>query len=464
MSSKRIVTIEVHNLKAIDHQALNLHGCSCIVTAGNRKGKSTLLRGLIDRIQGVKPEMVVKKDESKGFSELTLSTGERIRWDFSQDGKEKLTFTTTEGIRTSLTREIANRYFPSSFDIDRFLQSSPKDRVEQLQSLLGIDLSDIRSRYKAAYDDRTYRNQLSKELKAKVIPISEDDELLLHADPKPIKPLQEDLAKAGELNASYDKSRQFVESAKKRIVEYGDQFKQLEADKEEISEQLASDLSDVDMEIERLKEKKKMLRDRADRAKEEKDGEKVKVKSDMEALSAKLKAGEEWLLKPENKPIPVENILQDIDDANLFNRRIEEVKKAKETHLDYEKAYADWQQADEQVKAIEREKVEMLQQAHLPEGISIDGDNITVDGLPLDRLQQSTSELYIVALKLAALKLGEVGALHFDAATLDRPNLERVMKWAEESGLQLLIERPDFDGGEIEYQLLSHPSEEPVTA
>ena len=70
MSSKRIVTIEVHNLKAIDHQAINLHGCSCIVTAGNRKGKSTLLRGLIDRIQGVKPEMVVKKDESNGFAEL----------------------------------------------------------------------------------------------------------------------------------------------------------------------------------------------------------------------------------------------------------------------------------------------------------------------------------------------------------------------------------------------------------
>jgi hypothetical protein len=37
---------------------------------------------------------------------------------------------------------------------------------------------------------------------------------------------------------------------------------------------------------------------------------------------------------------------------------------------------------------------------------------------------------------------------------LDKNSLLEIEKWAVENDLQLLIERPDFDGGEIEYQIL----------
>lgn len=60
---------------------------------------------------------------------------------------------------------------------------------------------------------------------------------------------------------------------------------------------------------------------------------------------------------------------------------------------------------------------------------------------------------------MGALKLGEVGALHFDASTLDRVTLYEIEKWAQEfpgveGGLQLLIERPAFEGGDISYELI----------
>ena len=453
--SKRIETIEVMNFKALDHEAINLHGCSCIVTAGNRKGKTTLLRGLIDRIQGVKPEMVVKRDESNGFAEITLDTGERIRWEFSAEGKERLIFVTREGIKTSLTREIANRFFPASFDIDKFLQSSPSERVKQLQKLLGIDLTEINSRYKFAYDDRTIKNKLMAEAKAKVTPLSDDDALLLHATPASTKELQDELAQVGTHNAEYQKVENFISTAKNRIVEMGEEFKAKDGEIKGIFDRLSSDLAEIDAEIERLNKRRQQLSVDANAAKLQKEGEKDKIKADEKALSDRLAKAEEWITVDANKPKSVDEVKARIDEMEEKNRRITEVQAAHRTQLAYDQAYTEWMEVDMVVKNIEKERVDMLQSANMPEGIVIDGDNIVVDGLPLDRLQQSTSELYIVALKLAALKLGEVGSLHFDAATLDRPSLEKVQQWAEANGLQLLIERPDFEGGEIEYQLIN---------
>lgn len=37
---------------------------------------------------------------------------------------------------------------------------------------------------------------------------------------------------------------------------------------------------------------------------------------------------------------------------------------------------------------------------------------------------------------------------------LDKNSLQEIETWANQNDLQLLIERPDFEGGEIEYHIL----------
>ena len=51
------------------------------------------------------------------------------------------------------------------------------------------------------------------------------------------------------------------------------------------------------------------------------------------------------------------------------------------------------------------------------------------------------------------MNVGEVRTLFFDASYLDKNSLAEIQQWANSEDLQLLIERPDFDGGEITYQL-----------
>jgi hypothetical protein len=64
--------------------------------------------------------------------------------------------------------------------------------------------------------------------------------------------------------------------------------------------------------------------------------------------------------------------------------------------------------------------------------------------------------LYIAGLKLASMNLGELKTVHFEASALDKKSLEEVERFANQIGLQLLIERPDYNGGEISYQLITN--------
>ena len=44
--------------------------------------------------------------------------------------------------------------------------------------------------------------------------------------------------------------------------------------------------------------------------------------------------------------------------------------------------------------------------------------------------------------------------MHFDASYLDKNSLSDIQLWADQNDLQLLIERPDFEAGEIKYEVI----------
>ena len=157
----KIKSITVKNIKAITEQNINLDGCSAIITAGNNKGKTTLLNVLTDRLRSEKPKVILREGEENGLAEMELTTGEKFLWEVSET-KDKLTFFTKDGIKTPLVREISKRYFQEKFDIDKFLSESPKNQALLLQKFLGLELTELDREYKEAYDYRTYKNRLRR--------------------------------------------------------------------------------------------------------------------------------------------------------------------------------------------------------------------------------------------------------------------------------------------------------------
>lgn len=404
----KVKKITVSNLKAVSALSVDFNGCTAIITGGNNKGKSSFLRSLPERLRGNKPDLVLKQGEKEGSAEWELTSGEKFIWTF--DGKkEKLTFVSERNIPQSVTKEISKMYFPSVFDVDAFLNSMPAKQKKTLQELTGIDFSEIDAQYKSAYDERTYANKKLSEAKAR----------LVFYDPKAAT----EITPTDELEAELHG----IDAHNLRFENVEMQCKQREEKKADNLKELAR----LEDEIKTIKEANKAL-----------DGEIIK--------------GNIWMEDEKNaKKTNAEELKEKIAAIKEANVSIEENLKAKELQEAHDKAAEEAKQADEEVKRIEAEKLEVIKNASMPDGFGFSEDGITYNGLEFNKDQLSSSAIYIAALKLAALGLGEVKTLHFDASFLDKNSLKEIEKWANDNDLQLLIERPDFDGGEIEYQLVA---------
>lgn len=404
----KVKKITVSNLKAVSALSVDFNGCTAIITGGNNKGKSSFLRSLPERLRGNKPDLILKQGEKEGSAEWELTSGEKFIWTF--DGKkEKLTFVSERNIPQSVTKEISKMYFPSVFDVDAFLNSMPAKQKKTLQELTGIDFTEIDKVYKSAYDERTYANKKLADAKAR----------LVFYDPK----APTEITPTDDLEAELHG----IDAHNLRFENVEIQCKQ-KADKREENLKAISRLED---EIKALKENNKAL-----------DGEIIK--------------GNIWMEDEKNaKKTNAEELKEKIAAIKQANASIEENLKAKELQEAHDKAAEEAKHADEEVKRIEAEKLEVIKNASMPDGFGFSDDGITYNGLEFNKDQLSSSAIYIAALKLAALGLGEVKTLHFDASFLDKNSLKDIEKWANENDLQLLIERPDFEGGEIEYQLVA---------
>jgi hypothetical protein len=446
----KIQKIKVVNLKAISEQEINLNGCSVVVTGANRKGKSTLLSGLPDRIRGEKPEIILKEGTTDGMAEMELTTGEKFIWTFSEKS-EKIIFVTKEGIKTPCTREISNRFFSELFNIDTFLREQPKQQTKTLQKLLGIDTANIDLRYKSAYDDRTYLNKKRDEAKTLLQSFTVIPE---KKEPVNIDGLikEKDIVRQ-KLNNQYLQNKAHNDKLR------ADYYAKVEQDKIEV----ANFNTEQNLRAISIAEKNDVLKQMESLSVTHFNGliNLDKAKQIIEALP-KPRPIKQNAIIPEPvfiQEMPDDSELKTIDEkinnASITNASIGDYEKYISTKDAYEKAEKDAADADVKVKAIEKEKKDMIKAAKLPEGFEITDDGILIEGLPLSDNQISTSQKYIAALKLAFISIGQVRSMHFDASTLDKFNLAEIEAWAAANDLQLLIEKPDFDGGEIQYQFVS---------
>ncbi len=419
----KVKKIKVTNLRAVGKADIDLNGCSVLVMGKNNSGKTTILTALPDRLRGEKPDTIVKENEGEGSTEWELTDGTKLIW--SIDGKskrERLIIVTYDEKgkeeKGTITKELMNKYFPETFDVDAFLLATPGKQRKELQNLAGLDFSKIDDQYKVAYEDRTYANKKRDEAKVLLKPVNPN----LGTEVKDASEIEKQINGIDTHNERYKLAQGKVQNHKSNL-----QGKQ--ADLDEIEEQIA-----------RLIKKKETLT------------------AECEAIQADIKTGETWLLEPANTPkTEAENFelnkqLQAVIDEN---KAIVDNNKAIELRTNYETLVEDANKADVKVNDLLKQKDKMIQGAKMPEGFGFTDDGITYNGLPFEKLTQSSSARYIAGLKLAAMKTGEVKTLHFDASFLDKESLAEVEKWANANGLQLLIERPDFEAGEIRYELIS---------
>jgi len=176
----------------------------------------------------------------------------------------------------------------------------------------------------------------------------------------------------------------------------------------------------------------------------------------------------ESLPKPSVKKEYPEPIDLDMIDVTLIEAQLQTANETNQQFAVYQvrlDEYNEWvsngkiqrelyEKLDKEVKDLQAQKVKMISEAKIPEEFNIEDGEVKYKGFALSNSQISSSSKYIAALKLGSMVIGQLRSMHFDASFLDNNSLKEVQDWANNEGLQLLIERPDFDGGEIEYQII----------
>jgi len=492
----KIVKIKFENFKAISELEADFKGCTAIVTGGNNKGKSSFLKGMPERIRYIRPEVMVKAGSTAGRGQMTLDTGERFEWNFNNEGKDTIQLFTSEGAKRSLTKELGATYFPTNFDIDKFMNSTPKEQAKQLQKIVGIDFSDIEKRYADAYTYRTDKNRDAEKFQVKLTQMMEVPKVdfvdITNLQAKKEAERQrlntlflKNKATNAAARTKWNEDKQSITDAENKRVK--DLYDTNKAANDKSRKEWAEQCDAIRKQVQEFNDAQAALTlkynkcyDAASILTNEGCPENeigaflVTISSQMkpQILSAADKFPAEptyaqekfdpiydYPAEPTDIPEgPNDEELVKIDNAIATAIETNTRAQAYKDYVDYkasvEAAKIDAEQADAAVKVIEDERNALIASANFPNGIAITAEGLTVDGLPLDRNQLSSSRITIAALQIAAINLGEVKALFFDASYLDKNSLKEVNDWAAENNLQLLIERPDFDGGDITYTLI----------
>lgn len=388
----KVNRIKIQNIKAIEDLEVDFKGCSVIVTAGNNNGKSTLLKSLPERLTGKKAE--IREGQTEGYCEWELSNGDIFTWELNEGKGDKLRLITKDILKIPVTKQITSKYFPSTFDIDKFLQMSKNKQKEEIEKISGIDTTKLNEEYKEAYDNRAYVNRTLRDL--------------------------------GALNTNFD--------------EY---ISEVIDDTEEELRDTISKADVINLQITNTKESV------------------VKKKEEVKRLTLQLKEAKEIVKKEEawlkeNFETNKEAYEEELEEVRKNNALIEENNKKRENFKKVASKKKEAHTADQLVKELVDKRNDIVAKSNMPEGFTFNSDgDLYYDGFPFNKDSLSSSAIYIAALKLASLSLGTVRAIHFDASFLDKISLGEIQKWAEAQDLQLLIERPDYEGSkEITYEFV----------
>lgn len=430
----KIQKIEVSNFKAVKEESMNFDGCSAIITAGNNKGKTSILRGLIDRFRGEKPELIVSEGEEKGFNRMYLTDGSVIEWKFTEK-TENFSFTTPDGIvmKTGVLSSIGKMYFGVKFDIDKFLNKSSAEQMKEAQLLVGLDFSDINKRYKEAYDTRT---DINRELKTQIAK-------------EMVKPGKVDVPDLSELNKKLElaKADNLKIKAEWKILNDAHQSKILAFNEEQNLRK--ADIQEAKTSMTTLESLREgIFLECIDFAMAKRIQESLPAVEEMKILTSL----EEPQLVPEQEIQDEINAMSEkLVEFNNYERNLKEYQNwvTNITQLESDK-----EKYNAIIQDIQEEKSEMIKSAKIPKDFEFSEDGLLYKGLPLTDSQISSSAKYISALKLGSLVLGKIRTMHFDASYLDKNSLAEIQVWADQNNLQLLIEKPAWEGGDIKYEII----------
>lgn len=410
----KVISLEIENIKRVQAVTIAPSPNGLTVIGGkNKQGKSSCLDAICAALGGEKfnPRMPIKDGEKKGVVTVELSNGIVAKRIYTPGGSRlEIAGSDGKGGQTLLNEFIS----VFALDLSTFLKASDKEKATILLNVIGVDLQPYEEKEKTLYAERENLGRLEKKAKghAESLPFDEEAGTEMVTADSLMKQLQEVVTH----NAENRKLRENLDEAKRNM----EQARVAGIAKQERVEELKERLEQAEAEAEAA----------------------IAMADDLKLAVTMAEARTENLVDQDEKDI--QEKLSEIEKINVKVRG----------NLDREKAFSEaegyhteWMALDDEIKAVRRERLALLNGAKMPlEGLSVDDGVLTYNDKPWDCL--SHAEQLIASTAICQKTNDQMGFVLVDKLeAMDLDTLAEYKAWLESEGLQAITTRVS-QGGE----------------
>lgn len=424
----RLLKYSIKNVMGVKDITLDVDGHHLFLVGGkNAQGKTSALTALLMALCGKRglkeyPEIALRDGESRGSVTVELSgdpslhEDEKITVELGLRRKrtgvvvEEFRVVESSGEEAPEPRELLKRLFSlRAFDPLEFERAKPKEQVDIIRGMLGIDFEDFDRRRQEIFDKRRDCGIEGKQLAGQL------EGTTKHKD----APEKEVSAK--DLMAELQR-RQWINQHR------ADLERTVQLQKDEIVH-AEERVTSCHSEIERLKD---LILAEEEKIK--------KYHSDITGAKELIGKCEADLSSGEFEPQNVEEIKEQIDGVDEANRKFRENKQHKELAAKVEAARAEYARMTKEIEKIDEEKAEAVRTAPWPvPDMELTEDGLLLNGLPFK--QGSTSQR-ILASTYVGMALNPTLRLLVcqHGSDLDVDFLDALQQVLEDNEFQMIVE------------------------
>lgn len=419
----QIVELKAENVKRLSAVSIKPDGSTVIIGGANGAGKSSVLDSIMYALGGsdTLPSVPLRKGAEKGQASVKLDDGLVVTRKFTKR-KDSEEVTTSLEIKRANGDKVASPQAlldslcgKMAFDPLEFSRLKPKQQLESLRSLVGIDFAELDAERSKIFERRAEWNRQMKAKQGELAGTPEAPDA-----PKAeisVGELTDELALREAVNRQNDKVREAAKQLREESLRAANK----------VGGTLA-EISKLNQQIEQLKERLA--------------GEEAAVKAASEKAGDSLDAAEKLV------DADVGEVKEKIKASEGQNRAFRQNAKRAELQKLIEALETNSAECTETLGNIDAKKAETMKAAKFPvEGLGFDASGITFQGLPFDQASSAERLRVSVAMGLAANPTLRVLLIR-DGSLLDADSLALVAALAAEAKAQVWIERVG-EGAEV---------------
>lgn len=409
MNNLKIIEAEITNFKNISKRIVHLGGRSFTVTGKNASGKSSLIQAFMSPLDAKKvPPQPIKEGEERASIYLKIA-GEingkpreyKIDMIFTKSNLSgRLEIRNIEGEKVNVNKTALRELMGNiSFDIFEFLRKKPKEQVEILKKLAGIDFNELDKQYQDLYEQRTFVNKQA----------SSKESIINQTQIK-----RDEIEKYSEKIDTVEITKRLSEAYEKN-----QQITSIESGRKERS----SSIERANTRINQLKE------------------EISKIEAESQKASEEISKADGWLQK--NQKIDTNLLSIKLNEANDHNAKYDSIQKTSELYKEVRAHKEEGMKLTKKLEEITEKKAQMIRKSTLPiEGLSFSDDQVLYNGLPMEESQINKAKLIDIGARIAmAMNPNLRVVIVNDGSLMDKETEDQLTNLLTANGYQFIVEK-----------------------